>query len=65
MHMPRKKKDQSKNHDHDDYDDDSLVKIDPQLRYNFQPNYQVNIFLIFVRTYVIHLLGTYATILCN
>ncbi|KAK4570790.1 hypothetical protein RGQ29_029583 [Quercus rubra] len=36
MHVPRKKKDKSKRHDHDDYDDDSLVEIDPQLRYSFQ-----------------------------
>ena len=28
-HVPRKKKDKSKRHDHDDYDDDSLVEIDP------------------------------------
>ncbi|KAM3729452.1 hypothetical protein ACB098_12G013100 [Castanea mollissima] len=40
MHVPRKKKDKSKRHDHDDYDDDSLVEIDPQLRYSFQRNYQ-------------------------
>ena len=48
MHVPRKKKDKSKRHDHDDYDDDSLVEIDPQLRYSFQRNYQVSIFLIFI-----------------
>ncbi|KAF3961342.1 hypothetical protein CMV_014030 [Castanea mollissima] len=35
-----KKKDKSKRHDHDDYDDDCLVEIDPQLRYSFQRNYQ-------------------------
>ena len=29
MHVPRKKKDKSKHHDHDDYDDDLLIKIDP------------------------------------
>ncbi|KAM4075763.1 hypothetical protein ACJW30_12G012900 [Castanea mollissima] len=40
MHVPRKKKDKSKRHDHDDYDDDSLVEIDPQLCYSFQRNYQ-------------------------
>ncbi|XP_075648307.1 uncharacterized protein LOC142619125, partial [Castanea sativa] len=42
IHVPRKKKDESKrhDHDHDDYDDDSLVEIDPQLRYSFQRNYQ-------------------------
>ncbi|KAM3681638.1 hypothetical protein ACJW31_12G013200 [Castanea mollissima] len=40
MHVPRKKKDKSKRHDHDDYNDDSLVEIDPQLRYSFQRNYQ-------------------------
>ena len=48
MHVPRKKKDKSKRHDHDDYDDDSLVEIGPQLRYSFQRNYQASIFLIFI-----------------
>ncbi|XP_030933844.1 uncharacterized protein LOC115959546 isoform X2 [Quercus lobata] len=36
MHVPCKKKDKSKRQDHDNYDDDSLVEIDPQLRYSFQ-----------------------------
>ncbi|XP_030933843.1 uncharacterized protein LOC115959546 isoform X1 [Quercus lobata] len=40
MHVPCKKKDKSKRQDHDNYDDDSLVEIDPQLRYSFQRNYQ-------------------------
>ena len=48
MHVPRKKKDKSKRHDRDDYDDDLLVEIDPQLRYSFQRNYHVSIFLIFI-----------------
>ena len=29
MHVPHKKKGKSKHHDHDDYDDDLLIKIDP------------------------------------
>uniref|UniRef100_A0A2N9G240 Uncharacterized protein n=1 Tax=Fagus sylvatica TaxID=28930 RepID=A0A2N9G240_FAGSY len=40
MHVPRKKKDKSNRHDHDNNDDDSLVEIDPQLRYSFHRNYQ-------------------------
>ncbi|KAJ7949740.1 Zinc finger/BTB domain protein [Quillaja saponaria] len=36
MHVPRKKTQRSK---YDD-DDDSLVEIDPELRYSFQRNYQ-------------------------
>ena len=48
MHVFCKKKDKSKRHGHDDYDDDSLVEINPQLRYNFQRNYQVFIFWIFI-----------------
>jgi hypothetical protein len=42
MHVPRKKKDKSNRHDHDNNDDDSLVEIDPQLRYSFHRNYQVS-----------------------
>ncbi|KAG2714123.1 hypothetical protein I3760_03G011000 [Carya illinoinensis] len=38
MHVPRRKNDKSKRHDLED--DDSLVEIDPQLRYSFQRNYQ-------------------------
>ncbi|XP_050265772.1 uncharacterized protein LOC126709528 [Quercus robur] len=40
MHVFCKKKDKSKRHGHDDYDDDSLVEINPELRYSFQRNYQ-------------------------
>ena len=42
MHVPRKKKDKSNRHNHDNNDDDSLVEIDPQLRYSFHRNYQVS-----------------------
>ena len=47
MHVPRKKKDKSNRHDHDNNDDDSLVEIDPQLRYSFHRNYQVSWFFLF------------------
>ena len=47
MHVPRKKKDKSNRHDHDNNDDDSLVEIDPQLRYSFHRNYQVSWFFVF------------------
>uniref|UniRef100_A0A2N9GPR8 Uncharacterized protein n=1 Tax=Fagus sylvatica TaxID=28930 RepID=A0A2N9GPR8_FAGSY len=40
MHVPRKKKDKSNRHNHDNNDDDSLVESDPQLRYSFHRNYQ-------------------------
>ncbi|KAG2710135.1 hypothetical protein I3843_04G010900 [Carya illinoinensis] len=43
MHVPQKKKDKSKRYDHED--DNSLVEIDPQLRYSFQRNYQVSLSL--------------------
>lgn len=41
MHVPRKSKAKSKRYDDDN--DDSLVEIDPQLRYSFQRNYQVSL----------------------
>lgn len=43
MHVPRKTKDKSKRHGHQDYDDDDSLEIDPQLRYSFQRNYQVSL----------------------
>ena len=42
MHVPRKKRYKSNRHDHDNNNGDSLVKIDPQLRYSFHRNYQVS-----------------------
>lgn len=39
MHVPGKKKYNSKN---DDVGEDSLSEIDPELRYSFQRNFQVN-----------------------
>jgi hypothetical protein len=47
MHVPRKKRDKSNRHDHDNNDGDSLVEIDPQLRYSFHRNYQVSCFFFF------------------
>ncbi|KAM3681636.1 hypothetical protein ACJW31_12G013000 [Castanea mollissima] len=40
MHVLHKEKDKSERHNHDDYDYESLVEIDPQLRYSIQCNYQ-------------------------
>lgn len=38
MHLHRKK---NNNNTEETYEDDSITEIDPQLRYSFQRNYQV------------------------